>query len=60
MFADLIFSPLPIIKIKRINVRDDINGCEEFCVPYLDDTAIFSNAWEDHLEHIDFVLGMIN
>ena len=36
-----------------------LNGCDEFCVPYLDDIAIFSNTWEDHLEHIDCVLKRI-
>ncbi|GFY35465.1 reverse transcriptase domain-containing protein [Trichonephila clavipes] len=26
--------------------------CEDFAVPYLDDIAIFSLAWDDHLKHL--------
>ncbi|GBM87669.1 Retrovirus-related Pol polyprotein from transposon 297 [Araneus ventricosus] len=36
-----------------------LNGGEEFAVPYLDDDAIFSNTWEEHLNHIDWVLHRI-
>ncbi|GFY20268.1 hypothetical protein TNCV_209001 [Trichonephila clavipes] len=27
-------------------------NCEDFAVPYLDDIAIFSLAWDDHLQHV--------
>ncbi|GFT71319.1 hypothetical protein TNCV_4349711 [Trichonephila clavipes] len=30
-------------------------NCENFAVPYLDDIAIFSLAWEDHLKHLNVV-----
>jgi hypothetical protein len=36
-----------------------LNGYDEFSVPYLDDVAIFSNSWEDHIRHVDLVLKRI-
>lgn len=36
-----------------------LHGLEEFCLPYFDDTAIFSNTWSDHLKHIEVVLERI-
>ncbi|GFY53783.1 hypothetical protein TNIN_372211 [Trichonephila inaurata madagascariensis] len=30
-----------------------LKDCEEYAVPYLDDVAIFSQTWEDHLKHLD-------
>ncbi|GFX80609.1 retrovirus-related Pol polyprotein from transposon 297 [Trichonephila clavipes] len=29
-----------------------LRNCEDFAVPYLDDIAIFSLAWDDHLKHL--------
>ena len=34
-------------------------GCEHYCVPYVDDVAIFSNDWEEHVKHIDIILGKL-
>ncbi|GBM52765.1 Transposon Ty3-I Gag-Pol polyprotein [Araneus ventricosus] len=36
-----------------------LENCESFAVPYLDDIAIYSNNWEDHLKHVDEVLKRI-
>ncbi|GBN00056.1 Transposon Ty3-G Gag-Pol polyprotein [Araneus ventricosus] len=36
-----------------------LENCDTFAVPYLDDTAIFSYSWEDHLKHVDEVLKRI-
>ncbi|GBM90835.1 Transposon Ty3-G Gag-Pol polyprotein [Araneus ventricosus] len=36
-----------------------LENCGSFAVPYLDDIAIYSNNWEDHLKHIDEVLKRI-
>lgn len=33
-----------------------LRGLEKFCLPYLDDMAIFSETWEDHMQHIESVL----
>ncbi|GBO26473.1 hypothetical protein AVEN_239715-1 [Araneus ventricosus] len=30
-----------------------LGNCEAFAVPYLDDIAIYSENWEDHLKHVD-------
>ena len=35
-------------------------NCEEYAVPYLDDVAIYSDNWEDHLRHVDSVLKKIS
>ncbi|GFX77867.1 hypothetical protein TNCV_739011 [Trichonephila clavipes] len=36
-----------------------LNGLEDFVVPYLDDSAIFSDTWESHLKHSETVLQRI-
>ncbi|GBM10548.1 hypothetical protein AVEN_46529-1 [Araneus ventricosus] len=36
-----------------------LENCESFAVPYLDDIAIYSNNWEDHLKHVNEVLKRI-
>ena len=33
-----------------------LGGYEEFCVPYVDDVAIFSNDWKEHIRHVEIVL----
>ncbi|GFU87750.1 transposon Ty3-G Gag-Pol polyprotein [Trichonephila clavipes] len=33
--------------------------CEDFAVPYLDDIAIFSLAWDDHLKHLKDVFDRL-
>ncbi|XP_075732859.1 uncharacterized protein LOC142775380 [Rhipicephalus microplus] len=33
-----------------------LQGAEGYAVPYLDDIAIYSNTWEDHLYHLSDVL----
>ncbi|XP_064465312.1 uncharacterized protein LOC135376767 [Ornithodoros turicata] len=33
-----------------------LQGLDTFALPYLDDVAVFSNTWEDHLEHLKTVL----
>ncbi|GBM25064.1 Transposon Ty3-I Gag-Pol polyprotein [Araneus ventricosus] len=34
-----------------------LKECEDFCVPYLDDVAIFSNSLDEHVKHLDLILG---
>ncbi|GFW81091.1 retrovirus-related Pol polyprotein from transposon 17.6 [Trichonephila clavipes] len=36
-----------------------LQGCEKFALPYLDDVAIFSENWDDHISHIEKVLERI-
>ncbi|GBN67892.1 Retrovirus-related Pol polyprotein from transposon 297 [Araneus ventricosus] len=36
-----------------------LKGCEDFCVPYLDDVAIFSNSLDEHVKHLDVILRKI-
>lgn len=36
-----------------------LNGLSEFALPYLDDVAIFSNSWEEHIEHLRVVLNRL-
>lgn len=36
-----------------------LQGCEEFCAAYLDDVVIFSDSWEQHLQHLSAVLEKI-
>jgi hypothetical protein len=36
-----------------------LKDCQEYCKQYIDDVAIYSNTWADHLEHLDIVLSKI-
>ncbi|KAF8768490.1 Retrovirus-related Pol polyprotein like [Argiope bruennichi] len=36
-----------------------LGNCEKYAVPYLDDIAIYSETWEEHLKHVDEVLKRI-
>ncbi|GFX45472.1 hypothetical protein TNCV_2740091 [Trichonephila clavipes] len=33
-----------------------LSGCEKYATPYLDDIAIFSEMWEEHLKHLQEIL----
>ncbi|GFV88298.1 retrovirus-related Pol polyprotein from transposon 17.6 [Trichonephila clavipes] len=33
-----------------------LSGCEKYATPYLDDIAIFSETWEEHLKHLKEIL----
>ncbi|GFT03799.1 retrovirus-related Pol polyprotein from transposon 17.6 [Trichonephila clavipes] len=37
-----------------------LRNCEDFAVPYLDDIAIFSLAWDDHLKHLKDVFDRLH
>ena len=32
-----------------------LSDSTSFCTPYMDDIVIYSDSWEDHLEHIEMV-----
>ena len=36
-----------------------LTGCENYAIPYLDDIAIFSQTWEEHLQHLQEILERI-
>ncbi|GBN77345.1 hypothetical protein AVEN_43954-1 [Araneus ventricosus] len=36
-----------------------LHGCEKYCVSFVYDVAIFSNTWQDHMKHLDEILGTI-
>ena len=40
-------------------VDEVLMDCKSYCRQYIDDIAIFSNSWEDHLEHVNTVLAKI-
>lgn len=40
-------------------MSDLLRDCERFAIPYLDDIAVFSDTWEEHLEHLSSVLEKI-
>ncbi|KAM4691997.1 uncharacterized protein WCC33_016819 [Rhinophrynus dorsalis] len=37
-----------------------LSGAQEFACAYLDDIAVYSESWEDHLLHIEAILGRIH
>ena len=37
-------------------VDEVLRDCKGFCRQYIDDVAIYSNSWTEHLEHVDIVL----
>ena len=36
-----------------------LSGCEEFAIPFIDDVAIFSTTWEEHVSHVKIVLNRL-
>ncbi|XP_024136818.1 uncharacterized protein LOC112151925 [Oryzias melastigma] len=36
-----------------------LQGCDHCSAAYLDDVVVFSNTWEEHLQHLSLVLGRI-
>ncbi|GFX92396.1 retrovirus-related Pol polyprotein from transposon 17.6 [Trichonephila clavipes] len=42
----------PCIDYRSRLMANLLRNCEDFAVPYLDDIAIFSLAWDDHLKHL--------
>ena len=40
-------------------IDEVLRDCKSYCRQYIDDVAIFSNSWEEHLDHIDTVLGKL-
>lgn len=40
-------------------MNEILEGCDDYAVPYLDDIAIFSEKWEEHLQHLREVLDRI-
>ena len=49
---------LPIFFSKIIS--ELLQGIEKFAVPYLDDIAVFSEEWDDHINHLNEVLRRIS
>ncbi|GBN31284.1 Retrovirus-related Pol polyprotein from transposon 17.6 [Araneus ventricosus] len=37
-----------------------LRNCEDYAVPYLDDVAIFSQSWKDHLRHLEDILDRLS
>lgn len=40
-------------------ISEILNGCESFAIPYLDDIAIFSLTWDEHIKHLQVILERI-
>lgn len=40
-------------------VNQLLTGHQSYACAYLDDIAVFSETWEDHLRHLDAVLGVL-
>lgn len=41
-------------------VDEVLRDCNSYCRQYIDDVAIFSNSWQEHLEQLDTVLTKIH
>lgn len=37
-----------------------LHGLSHFALPYLDDVAVFSDSWEEHIEHLQIVLERLH
>lgn len=48
-------APFSFSKLMDIVLKD----LQEFALPYLDDVAIFSDSWEDHLKHLREVFSRL-
>ena len=40
-------------------VDEVLRDCKSYCCQYIDDVAIFSNSWEEHLQHVETVLDKL-
>ncbi|GBN18709.1 Retrovirus-related Pol polyprotein from transposon 297, partial [Araneus ventricosus] len=40
-------------------MNEILEGCDEYAIPYLDDIAIFSQTWDEHLKHLQDALERI-
>lgn len=40
-------------------ISEILNGCENYAIPYLDDIAIYSRNYEEHLQHLQEILERI-
>ncbi|GFW94480.1 retrovirus-related Pol polyprotein from transposon 297 [Trichonephila clavipes] len=49
----------PCIDYRSRLVANLLRNCEDFAVPILDDIAIFSPAWDDHLKHLKDVFDRL-
>ncbi|GFW35243.1 retrovirus-related Pol polyprotein from transposon 297 [Trichonephila clavipes] len=49
----------PCIDYRSQLMANLLRNCEDFAVPYLDDIAIFSLAWDDHLKHLKDVFDRL-
>ncbi|GFY09262.1 retrovirus-related Pol polyprotein from transposon 297, partial [Trichonephila clavipes] len=49
----------PCIDYRSRLMANLLRNCEDFSVPYLDDIAIFSLAWDDHLKHLKDVFDRL-
>ncbi|GFS76320.1 retrovirus-related Pol polyprotein from transposon 17.6 [Trichonephila clavipes] len=55
MMFGLVCAPYYFFKL----MAQVLEGLEQFALPYIDDKAIFSQGWKDHVKHIDIVLGRL-
>ncbi|GFX56194.1 hypothetical protein TNCV_1631231 [Trichonephila clavipes] len=55
MMFGLVCAPYYFFKL----MAQVLEGLEQFALPYIDDIAIFSQGWKDHVNHIDIVLGRL-
>ncbi|GFS89105.1 retrovirus-related Pol polyprotein from transposon 297 [Trichonephila clavipes] len=55
MMFGLVCAPYYFFKL----MAQVLEGLEQFALPYIDDIAIFSQGWKDHVKHIDIVLGRL-
>ncbi|GFV08430.1 retrovirus-related Pol polyprotein from transposon 297 [Trichonephila clavipes] len=55
MMFGLVYAPYYFCKL----MAQVLEGLEQFALPYIDDIAIFSQGWKDHVKHIDIVLGRL-
>ncbi|GFX35589.1 retrovirus-related Pol polyprotein from transposon 297 [Trichonephila clavipes] len=49
----------PCIDYRSRLMANLLRNCEDFAVPYLNDIAIFSLAWDDHLKHLKDVFDRL-
>ena len=47
-------------RFQRIMYSLIVNGREEFCLVYLDDIIIFSKTFNDHLNHLEKILSILD
>ena len=60
MFVGAPFGLKPLTQNFQSTMELILEPCEDFVIVFVDDIVIFSNSLEEHAEHLQRVVGILN